>query len=293
MNFFPNTKVHFALSNNNQRDLSVLKMADVKYALFTAYPYICKKRNEYKFSLSETKAGFSHIIVDSGLFTLMFGSKSSEEYSAEYLREWMHRLVRFVKGSGLQEAAVVECDCQKLAGVGLAWELREEMRELLPCQEIINVYHLEDGADGFDRLVKFSDYLAISVPELRFSAGIDHVRMANVLARRAKKIKPAIKIHLLGCTEKKMLKQNKFIATSADSSSWQSSLRFGYVNGTHCNHITQKACDDVWDLYSETCKQLGFPKPNKTPPLQRNAATLFLETKICKDNYENWAGSQD
>ena len=61
----------------------------------------------------------------------------------------------------------VEVDCQKILSPEIAWKFRKEMKRLLPDNRIINVFHLEDGKKGLDRLIDFSDYIAISVPELR------------------------------------------------------------------------------------------------------------------------------
>ena len=45
--------------------------------------------------------------------------------------------------------------------------LRENERNTFPNNRIINVFHKEDGKKGLERLIEFSDYIAISVPELR------------------------------------------------------------------------------------------------------------------------------
>ena len=50
---------------------------------------------------------------------------------------------------------------QKLLGTDLAWELRKEMRDQLPNNRIINVFHFEDGKYGLDRLIEFAEYIAI------------------------------------------------------------------------------------------------------------------------------------
>lgn len=60
----------------------------------------------------------------------------------------------------------VELDCQKVLGVREAWYFRERMKKLLDNPQI-NVFHFEDGMRGLDSMIDFSDYIALSIPELR------------------------------------------------------------------------------------------------------------------------------
>ena len=39
---------------------------------------------------------FRHVIIDSGLFTLMFGSKAKSEMTREFLEEWFGQYVEFI-----------------------------------------------------------------------------------------------------------------------------------------------------------------------------------------------------
>lgn len=289
-----NCKVHFAIGRDEERDISALKLCGANYMLFTAYPYIKNKRESYKFeNLVAKRANFKHVIVDSGLFTLMFGADKNKVLTADDLRDWMHRIVDFAKQNKIPNASYVECDCQKLAGVELAWELRKEMRELLPGYDIMNVYHLEDGVEGFDRLVEFSDYIAISVPELRIHRGNSYKEMTHTLAKRARLMKPSIKIHLLGCTEKPMLIQNKDIATTADSSSWSSANRFGYIGDIHCDRIKLEVREKLWNEYCQQRAALDLRPANPTPKMLRYIATQLIATRLCLDDYRKWCGSQD
>ena len=90
---------------------------------------------------------------------------------------------------------------------------------------IINVFHLEDGQEGLDRMIEFSNYIAISVPELRFMNKKEYLyRLASYIKNK----KPSIDIHLLGFTEKTNLEKLKF-CSSCDSSSWISGVRYGEV----------------------------------------------------------------
>ena len=76
MSFNPsNVKVHFAGYDNDERAIAVLKAAGVRYRLFTSYPFIKGRSSDSDMRvprLAEMDAGFQHVIMDSGLFTMMF-----------------------------------------------------------------------------------------------------------------------------------------------------------------------------------------------------------------------------
>jgi hypothetical protein len=87
------------------------------------------------------------------------------------------------------------------------------------------VFHKEDGQKGLDRMIEFSDYIAISVPELR---SMGQKNYTEKIAHYIKNKKPSIDIHLLGCTEVKLLHNLNF-CTSSDSTSWQQVNRYGVL----------------------------------------------------------------
>ena len=48
---------------------------------------------------------------------------------------------------------------------------------------IINVFHIEDGQKGLDRLIEYSDYIALSVPELRILKKKEYLYTLGVTLR--------------------------------------------------------------------------------------------------------------
>ena len=73
-----NIKVHFAGSDYQQCCIDSLELADVHYRLFTVYPAIVNKPLDSDFTdttgvVQRQQKLFKHVIMDSGLFTLMFG----------------------------------------------------------------------------------------------------------------------------------------------------------------------------------------------------------------------------
>lgn len=289
-----NIKVHFA-GSEVQNQFLVAELLGVRYFLYTAYPFVERKviktakspimpfkwmqnpaidipANICKHSL--------HCIQDSGLFTLMFGAMAGKK-DETIVNRWYDGLVEFTLNHG-QHVTCVEVDCQKILGVEKAWEFRQRMRNDLPNNRIINVFHLEDGQKGLDRLIEFSDYIAISVPELRKSQRKNYV---GKLARYIKQRKPTIDIHLLGCTDIKMLEENKF-CTTADSTSYVWPKIRGYVVPGHAK------CSVKTD---EIIKMVGEEVYTKIREYnnEENTNCLALSVAIEKDKYQRKAGNQD
>lgn len=292
-----NVKVHFAGSDGEATFHAALKAADVKYRLYSCFGFIDKKQPGDDFRLPEDSVikiqerECKHVIQDSGLFTLMFGAGKNRKIDHDYLIRWQDKLIQFVMQNGLK-ATCVEIDCQKLLGVDEAWFFRERMRKLLPNRQI-NVFHYEDGRAGFDRLIDFSDYIAISVPELRIVKPKSYKKAALQLARYAKNRKPEIDIHMLGCTEYSMMKDIAF-CTSADSTSWLSGVKYGYFSETKKKgHVNDFRDDVVQERQKQITGILAEMGLTTTTRHMRYAANASICASIARARYEELAGSQD
>lgn len=287
-----NIKIHWAGGEVIQQYI-VAQTLGVRYTLYTAFPFVermvfknhCSPLIPYKWMTKpalelprELYKDNIHVIQDSGLFTLMFGARKGKK-DERMINKWYDSLIEFTLNHKCP-VTCVEVDCQKVLGVEKAWEFRERIRKDLP-NRIINVFHLEDGKKGLDRLIEFSDYIAISVPELRIAGKKDKV---PALARYIKSRKPSIDIHLLGCTELELLRSCQF-CTSADSTTWTCHKRYGFIKGRHVSGIsTQKIKEEVGiDNYN---KFLEYHN-------EMNVNTLVLSTLMLKSQYENAAGNQD
>jgi len=295
--FTDNIKVHFA-GAETQNQFAACRAMGINYSLYSAYPFVerkifekhkspimtiydWQKKNPYlipQFIIQNSK----RCIQDSGLFTLMFGSQKGNK-DENLMDKWYHHLVDFTLEYG-QNAICVEVDCQKVLGVKKAWEYRRKMANDIP-NRIINVFHLEDGQKGLDELIEFSNYLAISVPELRIAKQKTYKEDVHRLASYIKNKKPSIDIHLLGCTELEMLKTNKF-CTSSDSTTYIASKRYGFMQNKW--HISTIKFDEVKklvgeDIYNEV---LQFNS-------QKNTSMLLLTIYDLLNKYRQYAGNQD
>ena len=286
-----NIKVHFA-GAEVMTQFYALEALEIKYNLYTAFPFLertvlkTKKSPIIPCHLKDNEGGIpnyivsksKHCIQDSGLFTLMFGSHKGKK-DEKLMNAWYDGLVEFTLKNN-NGATCVEVDCQKILGVEKAWEYRERLRKDIP-NRIINVFHKEDGQKGLDRLIEYSNYIAISVPELRFLGQKNSVvQIANYIKTK----KPNIDIHLLGCTELKLLKELSF-CSSADSTSYKSGIRYGFIKQKHVKNIKT---EEVKKIVSEQYYKLINKYSN-----EQNTNAILLHTYYLNQQYNLYAGSQD
>lgn len=292
-----NVKVHFAGSENVEFAY-VLHDAGVNYFLFTVLPFIMDQFDikwgritccKNLFPYIELPKMAKHIIMDSGLFTLMFGACKDIRPDEKFIRRYKDAICDFVNTNHLDKSiACVECDCQKLLGSELAWELRTQMRDQIP-NPIINVFHFEDGRYGLDRLIEFSNYIAISVPELRIVKPKTYKEDTYRLASYIKDKKPEIDIHLLGCTERALLKRCKF-ATSADSTTWQQVNRYGGILGYRTSQIKEEKVKEGWEHTKQLLLELGIEPTDKRIYYYYY---YWMAGLLLKREYTKAAGNQD
>jgi hypothetical protein len=298
-----NIKVHFAGAENLIRSNLILKGANSNYSLFTIFPFLCNnfqikhgyqnKGQTYKEVSSNNFDNSNHCIQDSGLFSLMFGSYKGNK-DEKFISDWYHSLVK-TTSEGDFKGTVVEVDCQKVLGINTAWKFREQLKKDLPNNRQINVFHKEDGQKGLDRLIEFSDYIAISVPELR---NLGQKSYTEKIANYIKNKKPAIDIHLLGCTENKLLKSLSF-CSSADSTSWVSLNKFGwfkYNDGKKTttikkSNISRKNLEDIY--YSRLNNLFDLSRVKKTPSLLYYHSCDLFQLEYLIKQYTIYAGNQD
>jgi hypothetical protein len=237
-----NIKVHFA----GAEQLYIWRSAHIggaNYALWTVLPFIAKKfgiksygiPNIHGFVPHDIENSSKNAIMDSGLFTIMFGNKNMS-FTEKFADRWNDAIAEFVNENKIK-SLVVECDCQRLLGVDKAWELRRRLRKEI-SNRIINVFHLPDGRNGLDRMIEEGDYIALSVPEFVHHSN-NYKEKIVYLANYIKNKKPEIDIHLLGCTKMDILKQCNF-CTSSDSTSYQSALRYGYYFKNHIDTLSYR-----------------------------------------------------
>lgn len=294
-----NLKVHFAGLENEDFAQVVHKLGGVKYSLFTVFPFIAKevgiKPMKMKTCTEQAplflQNNFRHTIMDSGLFTLMFGAHAGKR-DEKFIEKWYQLILEFVSKINYQ-GTVVEVDCQKVLGVKKAQEYRKRMKKDLGNRQI-NVFHIEDGQSGLDEMIEFSDYIAISVPELRV---LKKKNYTEQLANYIKNKKPTIDIHLLGCTENKLLDALRF-CTSSDSTAWQQVNRYGWLkvnNGKETKVIRNGAIDinKLKQRYSPRLEQIISQWMSVNEKRFDYYSKYALASELLIKQYTHYAGNQD
>lgn len=294
-----NLKVHFAGLENEDFAQVLHKVSGIRYSLFTVFPFIAPKagikpmkmKTATDHSAIYLQNASRHTIMDSGLFTLMFGAHSSRRDKA-FIKKWYNLIIEFIQQTGYK-GTVVEVDCQKVLGADTAHQYREKMRQELPNRQI-NVFHIEDGQKGLDRIIEFSDYIAISVPELR---AVGKKNYTEKIANYIKSKKPSIDIHLLGCTENKLLRNLSF-CSSSDSTSWQQVNRYGSLKvntGQGAKQIKNSkiSINKLKNRYSPQIENILKQWMEPTEKRFDYYSKYALAGELLLQQYSYYAGSQD
>lgn len=286
-------KVHFA-GAEQIRQLDALRVARCRHVLYTAFPFLEAQLLKNTKSPIPYDAGAGSVIPDtreftviqdSGLFTLMFGAMKGQK-DAAFMDRWYEALVEFTR-TRAPEVIVVEVDCQKVLGVQQAWQYRKRLRADLPGQRQINVFHLEDGQAGLDALIDFSDYLAISVPELKWAGKRDYVER---IAYYIKNKKPEIDIHLLGCTEERLLTRLHW-CTSSDSTGWLGGVRYGFIDTKKIEALDENQVRSIVADVQEFDALLN--EHGRSPKMRAWLTVLVFNAMYLRQKYRAWCGEQN
>lgn len=168
-------------------------------------------------------------ILDSGLFSMMFGSEQQGSFDYAMLSDYAKRYVADVKAWGWKHA-IVECDAQKILGVKETERLRDEVFRPSGL-EVIYVWHVPDGEEALARLARTEKRIALSIPELRIVTGGTFrnpgglpvkkmlIRLLSIIRANGNP-----RVHLLGSTEQSLV---DLPAESSDSTSWLGPGRWG------------------------------------------------------------------
>lgn len=219
-----NIKVHFA-GLEGMRFANSVRQMGVQYGLYSAFDPVYRKlfgggMGDADLQMMDfLSKNMKHVIQDSGLFSLLYGSKSHLA-DVNTVFKWYDALIEWTLEHG-KNFTIVEVDCQDILGTDIAWDLRYKIRNDLPNHRIINVFHLSDGIYGLDKLIEFSDYIGVGSGTPENSSSTMYEVSAYI-----KNKKPSCDIHLLGCSALQTIHKCNF-CTSCDSISWKSPLRFG------------------------------------------------------------------
>lgn len=293
-----NIKVYFASAENPANQVGI-RYGGVHYALFSAFPFVAKKMklkhahfmNGATIASEEIPAvtvrNFKHTIMDSGIYTLAYGSSQNKLTDFAQWDAYFNHFMDLIDTLP-PSVTVAEFDCQDVLGNQAAWDVRNEMRKYCPDRDIINIWHpYEDGADGLYRLIEYTNYLGLPVRGF-MSKGDNLTKVLREVHRR----KPGLRIHLFGGTSRKALTAGRQLAYSADSTAWNEGTRYGTISHMKKRHINNavKLVDDN-KLLKATEGLMDLTKATPATIFSVKAAAISAE--INKRAYSVWAGNQD
>lgn len=206
-------------------------------------------------------------IIDSGLFTMMFGSDSNREFTEQGLMEYAEGYLNTLRGFKYNQTCV-EMDVHKILGLDALGRFRKYMESNWDIDKTIYVWHLEEKPEGLQALAKRYPYIAISVPELINAYGN---KKGNIATREALKIaldaNPNVKVHLLGTNSVGLLSCEGYY--SCDATSWQGGMR--WANYELFNGKKLVKCSSASKGFQQATSQ-AFKKLRK---YQRDHTTIY------------------
>jgi len=175
------------------------------------------------------------MIMDSGLFTMMFGAGKAKTYTTDDLREYTKTYLTYLAQRKFRGVAV-EMDVHKVLGLEALAEFRAICADLWPVERMIYVWHVEEKLDGLRALVDKYPYIALSIPELRIIASKQKRDLKAMTLNLLRVIRGEPKgqdtrVHLLGCTQTDLMLNDMY--DTVDSTSWEYAFSFGRVKVFH------------------------------------------------------------
>lgn len=222
------------------------------YQLISYYHFSRSSEKDRQWIIDHANKHNLHIIIDSGLFTMMFGANKDQKFDLADMKLYTQKYIEDVKGYGFKNFTIVECDVHKILGMDAVFTLRHYFKQ--SGLDVIYVWHREEGIPGLIEMAEEYDYIALSVPELRLIFKGKNVKyqsaIYNLLAKIRNEVKNFPRIHLLGNTVQETM-ENK-LAYSCDSTSWLMAGKFanGYFYRNGClvkAHIRSKAYQEYRD----------------------------------------------
>lgn len=168
-----------------------------------------------------------NLMMDSGLFTMMFGSGKGKTYTKEDLLAYTDKYIGDMLAMEWP-GVIVDMDVHRVLGVENVPEFRRKFEERWGIERTVFVWHVEETVEGLGAMAKKYPYIALGIPELRIVFGKNFKEVTLKLLKFIHATNPKCKVHLLGCTQKALMENPYYF--SCDSSSWLVSVRYGGVS---------------------------------------------------------------
>jgi hypothetical protein len=249
----------FLAGNDGAEYAIVLHALGYPYRL-CSYFYLSGPRSrarELVMDCANSSPAGSEWIMDSGLFSFMFGAEKGVLNTYEDYRGYAETYVAAMKEWGWKHA-IVECDVQRVLGVPETERLRDEIFRPSGL-ETIYVWHIPEGEEGLTALAKKERRVALSVPEFRqvlgrgtgpHSAIMKGLRLIRAAGREDQRV------HLLGNTQRDLL-HAPVPADTCDSTSWLSGGQYGngqFFDAKSSEVSTASVYSPKWRAWRKWCE---------------------------------------
>tara|TARA_R110000824_G_C15176576_1_gene673341 strand:+ start:647 stop:1561 length:915 start_codon:yes stop_codon:yes gene_type:complete len=269
----------FLAGANDKRKCEIIYNSNHPYLLSTFFVHQNGFNKDWIYWYNKTSKRGASWIMDSGLFTMMFGAGSNKTYTEKDLLEYTYKYLNNLKKIKYKDY-IVEMDVHKVLGLQALKKFRKIFEEQYPLKKTIFVWHVEEKEEGFRELCKKYPYIAISIPELRIVLkGRRTLKNAvKHLIKVANDINPNIKIHLLGCNDINILSQKGYY--SCDASDWISTSRWknGGTIWVGKKYKRMTIHTRLWKRYF---------KENKYKIMSEKLANKLYKTEKMKESYLN------
>lgn len=182
-------------------------------------------------------------LLDSGAFTFMNTAKGKVNWN-----NYIDKYISFINQNDVQY--YFELDIDAIVGYEEVKRIRAKI-ERETGKKSIPVWHKSRGIEEYKKLVNEYDYIAIGGFAINDIKRNEYPIIRKMVQYAYNK---GVKVHGLGFTSKDLLNYKFY---SVDSTSWQSSMRFGsipFFNGTHIETVKNKNLECDRTRYQEMQK---------------------------------------
>lgn len=164
------------------------------------------------------------VILDSGLFTYMFRLPPDRRNDGALIQRLFDSYIERIRKLSHLPITFVEFDAQCLVGLDRVRLYRERLREILPMNRIMFVWHRADGREALCELAKYASLVGISlVRDIGFVG--DLVPSGVSAARYLRSL--GVRVHILGSSCVKRLLPFNGLIHSFDSTDYSNLARYG------------------------------------------------------------------
>lgn len=205
-----------------------------KRYLLSAYQFIMGERDIELFHFVNHVTRGKFRIIDSGIYTIykdLWQGKFDNIELTDHIKDYTHKYMELLSKAKVTDP-FIEVDSQNITAPDDIWELREIIRSYGFEKQVIYVWHLDDGMEAFERLIKDPKVHRISISGREWQERGVPIENWLKIENKYKDDFVGKHVHVLGTTNPKLY-SHCADSHSCDTSSWNAMLLYGEakVNG--------------------------------------------------------------